>query len=339
MNTPIFPRRTGLVATAWFAGLVLALVAVAARAEDPKAAVTAAVEKLRAAGNYSWSVTTVPGADDASPRYFVFPAVRGKTAGDSAYLSARSDDGEVGLLKKAGRKAARIRIQWKTPEEIRAEWLKANAAAALAVSTNPAAGTEHPAPSNPVDAAGFLLGNDPTVVAGGIAPLQATTRLQRGKAVIKAPPPGATLHTDASTLTPIVELPSQAAMTVMALDAAPDPLAQIDAILAAASNFKIVGGGYYAADVSSDFALSLALTRKLVGDSRPPQVNDAKLTARFWVGQGSLSKVQIVVQATITVGPPYNPLELYVDRTLTMVIHAAGATRVEIPPAAAKLLE
>jgi hypothetical protein len=128
-------------------------------------------------------------------------------------------------------------------------------------------------------------------------------------------------------------------MTVMALDAAPDPLAEIEAILASATKYKLVGPGNYTAEVSPDFAKALAGERKLVGDSRAPQMTDSKLTARFWAGIPSMVKAQVVIQTTMIVGPPYNPLEFYVDRTLTIEAHVAALPRVDIPAAAGKLLE
>jgi hypothetical protein len=141
------------------------------------------------------------------------------------------------------------------------------------------------------------------------------------------------------TNAPAYELPDAGTMTEMLLQALPDPLAEAELILDKATNLKPAGAGYYAGEMPSDFMPGLAAARKRTGDNRPPQVNASSCETRFWISQGSLYKYQTVARAVIIVGPTYNPLTITVDRTTMVEFRAAGQTRIDVPPAAAKLLQ
>ena len=310
-----------------------------AKAQEPKDAVAEGIQKLRKAGNYTWALSTTMGGGDTTPQYFTFPALRGKTTGQLTSITARSAAGEVEVIKKEEKKASRIRNQWKTPEEIRQTWLRQSEVELKARGTNSAAAAVNASEQiNPVDEHSIFLGNDPTAVAGEIMSLPPIIVGSGRRARALPPRAGATMARDQNTNAPVAELPDAGTMTEMLLEALPDPVAEAEFILDKASVLKPAGAGYYVGELAADFVAGLAEARKRTGDNRPPQINTSRSEARFWISQGALYKYQVAVQATMIVGPAYNPLTLGIDRTVTVEFRGTGLTKVDVPPAAAKLL-
>ncbi len=318
--------------TALFACLVLNL-----RAEEPREAVLGGINHLKEAGNYAWTVTTVRGAVESTPQFFAIPAIHGATAGGVTLLTPKFG-GQVEMFIKGDRKAARIGTHWKSPEEFRVEWLRKSYADLHGTPLEPGAapppGANGLGQVNPVDWQIIYLGEDPTAVVGGISP-QPVVAGRRGR--MNTPPPGASLYMSSNA--PAAELPDPNTMTIMLLDAVPNPIAQVETIFRESSNLKAVGAGSFTGSLSSEFVRELAETRKQTGDNRQPIIKESTSAVRFWVSQKLLYKYQVTVSATLTVGPTYNPLTVFVDRTATVEFRGAGATRVVVPAGAAKLLD
>jgi hypothetical protein len=318
-------------------GVVLAGLVMGARSEEPMEAISGGIARLKEKRNYTWSVSSVPGGEDTTPQFYIFPTIHGTRAGGVTLLTPRFG-GEVEMFLKGDRKAARITTHWKAPEDFRLDWLRKSYedlhGIALEPGASPPPGANGLGQVNPVDAQALYLGEDPTAIAGGITPLPSVNG-RRGR--MAAPRAGASIY--AATNAPATELPDPSTMTIMLLDAAPDPLEQAETILRGCSNFKTVGAGSFTGDLSSEFIKSLSESRKRIGDNRAPEIKDAKCVARFWTSQKLLIKYQVVVQASMMVGPTYNPLTVVVDRTVTVEFRGAGSTRVVLPAGAVKLLE
>ena len=331
--------RMGL-AKAAAVGAWLFTVSWTAQGQEPKDVVSTGIEKLKRTTNFTWTLTTTSAADDSAPQFLAFPMVRGKTVGEVTSASARGAGGDVEVIKKGEKKASKIRNQWKTPDEVRREWLGKSEADLKGASTN--SETSAAAESeqiNPVDPQTIFLGNDPTAVAGMIAPLPPIMVGSGRRAYARIPPPGANMARNGITNAPAAELPDAATLTEMLLEALPDPLEEAELILNKVTELKTAGAGYYIGEIPPGYVAELADARKRTGDNRPPQVKDARAEARFWISQGSLYRYQITLQATIIVGPTYNPLTYGVDRTTTFEFRGAGVTRMEVPPGAVKVLQ
>src|SRR5262249_503762 len=93
------------------------------------------------------------------------------------------------------------------------------------------------------------------------------------------------------------------------------------------------GDGLYTGTLNEETVKELLLFRSRSGDNRP-EISGAKGSIKFWVKDGTLSKYEYNLHATLS----QNGNEREVNRTHTTEISEVGTTRVTVPENAAKLL-
>ena len=71
------------------------------------------------------------------------------------------------------------------------------------------------------------------------------------------------------------------------------------------------------------------------GDNAGPQVANAKGTAKFWVKDGQLAKMEYTVQGTVS----FNGNDREINRKTTVEIKDVGSTKVEVPADVKKKME
>jgi len=93
-------------------------------------------------------------------------------------------------------------------------------------------------------------------------------------------------------------------------------------------------GDAYSGDLTEEAAKTLMRFRRGGGGGDGPTINDAKGSAKFWVKDGVLSKVEFKVKGSMN----FNGNDIDVDRTTTVEIKDVGTTKVEVPEGAKKKL-
>jgi hypothetical protein len=89
--------------------------------------------------------------------------------------------------------------------------------------------------------------------------------------------------------------------------------------------------GAYTGDLTTEGAKAL-LSFGGRGGGGGPEISGAKGSVKFWVQEGMLTKYQYKVQGTMS----FNGNDREIDRTTTVEIKDAGATKVEVPAEATK---
>jgi hypothetical protein len=88
-------------------------------------------------------------------------------------------------------------------------------------------------------------------------------------------------------------------------------------------------------DLTEDAAKGLLRMRRGGGGGGGPTITDAKGSAKFWLKDGMLSKLEFKVSGKVE----FNGNEMDQDRTTTIEISDIGSTKIEVPEAAKKVLE
>jgi hypothetical protein len=83
----------------------------------------------------------------------------------------------------------------------------------------------------------------------------------------------------------------------------------------------------YTAALTEEQAKAMMAFGRRGGGGQGPQVANAKGTAKFWVKDGALSKVQFTVSGTMTI----NNEDRDINRTTTSEIKDVGSTKVDVP--------
>lgn len=104
------------------------------------------------------------------------------------------------------------------------------------------------------------------------------------------------------------------------------PAVQAAELVAATKDLK-KDGDAYAGDLTDEGAKALLSFRGRPGGSDGPTVSDAKGSVKFWLKDGSLSKVETKVSGKIN----FDGNDRDVDRTTTVEIKDIGTTKVEVP--------
>jgi hypothetical protein len=110
------------------------------------------------------------------------------------------------------------------------------------------------------------------------------------------------------------------------------PTAQVQAWLDQLQNIQ-KGDDAYSADLSADAAkqqLSFRPRPAQGGDNNNnngPEVKDAKASVKFWITDGSVTKMELHVTGTIT----FNDNDRDIDRTTTTEFKDVGSTTVDVP--------
>jgi len=112
------------------------------------------------------------------------------------------------------------------------------------------------------------------------------------------------------------------------------PLAESSSLLEIVSELKEVDGAF-AGDLKEEAVKEMLLfgARRREGQE-PPKTTDAKGSVKFWIKDGSLSKIEIKVQGMVTAGERNSEI----NRTTTVEIKDAGATKLEVPDEAKQKL-
>ncbi len=114
------------------------------------------------------------------------------------------------------------------------------------------------------------------------------------------------------------------------------PAAEADALLDKVGDLKDEGDGVFSGPLTEEGAKSLlAFGGRPGGNANGPQVSDPKGTAKFWLKDGALVKVETNVQGKIT----FNNTDREINRTTTVEFKDAGSTKVEVPDEAKAKLE
>ncbi len=117
-----------------------------------------------------------------------------------------------------------------------------------------------------------------------------------------------------------------------------NPVTQTETLLAGVKDLKSGDGGVYSGDLTEEGVKSLMTfggRRGGGGNATPPEVKGAKGSAKFWVKDGVLNKIEYNVQGQRT----FNEQEVNINRTVTIDIKNVGSTKVELPSEAADLLK
>ena len=104
------------------------------------------------------------------------------------------------------------------------------------------------------------------------------------------------------------------------------PATQAAELVAGAKELK-KDGDTYAGELTDEGAKALLSFRGRPGGSDGPTVSDAKGSVKFWLKDGSLSKVETKVSGKIN----FDGNDRDVDRTTTVEIKDIGTTKVEVP--------
>ncbi len=115
-----------------------------------------------------------------------------------------------------------------------------------------------------------------------------------------------------------------------------NPVTQTETLLAGVKDLKSADG-VYSGDLTEDGVKSLMTFggRRGGGNATPPEVKGAKGSAKFWIKDGVLNKIEYNVQGQRT----FNEQEVNINRTVTIDIKNVGSTKVELPSEAADLLK
>ena len=109
------------------------------------------------------------------------------------------------------------------------------------------------------------------------------------------------------------------------------PAAQAVEIAEATKDLK-KDGDMYNGDLTEEGAKNLMRFRR--GGGNAPEIKDAKGSAKFWLKDGVLSKVEYKVTGSMN----FNGNDIDVDRATTIEIKDVGSTKVEVPEGAKKKL-
>jgi hypothetical protein len=129
------------------------------------------------------------------------------------------------------------------------------------------------------------------------------------------------------TLDEIAQTSGSAAAVVRFLRAYKSPLEESAKLAASVKELK-EAEGVFTGDLKEDAARELLLvgSRQKEGQEQP-KTTDAKGSVKFWIKDGALCKYEISVQGKVTAGDR----ETAVNRTTTVEIKDAGATKLEVP--------
>lgn len=95
-------------------------------------------------------------------------------------------------------------------------------------------------------------------------------------------------------------------------------------------------GDVYSGELTEDGAKAMMFGgRRRGGNGQGPDISSAKGSAKFWVKDGVLSKMQIKVEGSME----FNGNERDIDRTSTTEITDVGSTKVEVPAGAKAKLQ
>jgi len=119
-----------------------------------------------------------------------------------------------------------------------------------------------------------------------------------------------------------------------------NPVAQVESILGRVKELKSGDGGLYSGDFTEEGAKAMVVPfgggRRGGGTGgTPPEVSGAKGWAKFWVTDGTLSKIEYNVQGKYTV----NEQDRQVNRTVTIAIKNVGSTEFKLDAEAMDLLK
>jgi len=105
-----------------------------------------------------------------------------------------------------------------------------------------------------------------------------------------------------------------------------NPVATAENLVSKVSELKTSEPGVFAGDLTEEGAKSL-LTFGGRGGQNAPQVAGAKGSAKFWIKDGILAKIEYKVQGKVT----FNDQEMDRNTTTTIEIKNVGTTKVEVP--------
>ena len=108
------------------------------------------------------------------------------------------------------------------------------------------------------------------------------------------------------------------------------PAAVAQQLLAAAKEVKQSGETFEAELTEAGAKEMLSFRGRRGGDG--PQINGAKGTAKFWVKDGALSKIEYSLQGSVN----FNGEDRDIDRTTTVEIKDVGTAKAEVPEEAKK---
>jgi len=109
------------------------------------------------------------------------------------------------------------------------------------------------------------------------------------------------------------------------------PAAQAVEIAEATKGLK-KDGDMYSGDLTEEGAKNLMRFRR--GGTDGPTISDAKGSAKFWLKEGVLLKLEFKVTGSMN----FNGNDIEVDRTTTVEIKDIGSTKVDVPEGAKKKL-
>lgn len=94
------------------------------------------------------------------------------------------------------------------------------------------------------------------------------------------------------------------------------------------------GDDVYSGDLSEAGAKALLAFGPRRGGGAPPEISDAKGSAKFWIKDGSLAKFEFKISGKMT----FNGNERDIDRDTTVEFSEVGSTKVTVPDEAMKIL-
>ena len=109
------------------------------------------------------------------------------------------------------------------------------------------------------------------------------------------------------------------------------PAAVVEQILAGSKDVK-QSGDAFEAELTEQGAKDMLRFGGRRGGTNAPEISGAKGTAKFWMKEGSLSKVEYRLQGSIN----FNGQDRDIDRTTTIEIKDVGSAKVEVPEEARK---
>jgi hypothetical protein len=107
-------------------------------------------------------------------------------------------------------------------------------------------------------------------------------------------------------------------------------------LLKSARELKPGEGGVYSGEFTTEGAKEL-MTSRARGGFTPPPPKNAKGSVKFWIKDNTLSKFESHLQASMSFGPDQEERDF--EMTRTVEIQNVGATKVEVPEEAKKLME
>jgi hypothetical protein len=294
---------------------VLAAAAASLSAAEPKDDVKAAISGLSDTANYSW-VTTV----DMPGMPFHPGPTKGKTEKGGFTLLTQDMDGEtIEAALKGDKGAVKTADGWKASSEL--------------PQFGPPPGGGPPGGGPPPDGQGGPPGGGPP---GGGPPPGGQGGFSGG------PPPGGGPPGDGGPppgFDPATMMGRMLLNTKLPAIQAADVLGKTKSL---ASDDGVISG-----DLTEDGAKDLLRFGPRRGGGRgpsgpgaggpgfgPPEPQNAKGSAKFWLKDGALTKYVVHVEGTMSFGGD----DRQIERTTTVEIKDAGSTKVEIPDEAQKKL-